>query len=97
MNTEELYPITDLCKHYEAEISFIHELHESGMVRITTIENKEYIDADMLTNVERLIRMHYELSINFEGLEAIHHLLERVERLQHELQDLHNQLQVYTK
>ncbi len=95
MSKQELYPVIDLCKHYEAEISFIHELQSSGMVEITKIEEKEYVNDEMLSKVEHFMRLHYELSINFEGLEAIGHLLGRMEKLQQELQETKNRLLMY--
>jgi len=94
MSKQELYPVIDLCKHYEAEVSFIHELQSNGMVEITRVEEKEYLDDEMLTKVEHFMRLHYELSINFEGIEAISHLLRKVESLQQELLEMHNQLRV---
>ena len=48
-----------------------------------------------LPRLERLARMHYDLDINLEGIEAISHLLERVERMQHDLRALQEWLHLY--
>ena len=42
-----------------------------------------------------MIRMHYELDINLEGIDAISNLLERVEEMQHEMTRLQNRLRFY--
>ena len=48
-----------------------------------------------LPNVERYSRMYYDLSINMEGIDAIHHLLERMEDMRHEMRSLRKQLLLY--
>ena len=47
-----------------------------------------------LPDVERYSRMYYDLSINIEGIDAIHHLLERMESMQQEIYSLHNKLKL---
>ena len=47
-----------------------------------------------LPDVERYSRMYYDLSINIEGIDAIHHLLERMEEMQQEIYSLHNKLRL---
>ena len=39
--------------------------------------------------------MYYDLSINLEGIDAIHHLLKRVEQLQAEVFRLKKRLHLY--
>ncbi len=95
MNKENIFLVSDLCREHHVEISFIHELQENGLVELETVEQTEYIPADALGQVERFIRLHSELSINVEGLEAISHLLQKVETLQHQIIDLQNQLRLY--
>ena len=42
-----------------------------------------------------MIRLHYELDINIEGIDAISHLLQRVDQLQDELRIMKNRLSRY--
>ena len=49
----------------------------------------------LLYDVERYTRMYYDLSINIEGIDAIHHLLGRVESLQQEVNRLKSKLRLY--
>ena len=39
--------------------------------------------------------MYYDLSINFEGIDAIHHLLNRVKSMQQEIGHLRKKLTIY--
>jgi chaperone modulatory protein CbpM len=55
-------------------------------------DGQECVSRDELGDMERMIRLHYELDINYAGLEAIHHLLERVREMQKELNQLRNRL-----
>ena len=50
-----------------------------------------------LPDVERYSRMYYDLSFNMEGIDAIHHLLERMEEMKREMDSLRKQLTLYRK
>ena len=56
---------------------------------------EHYLLLSELPNVERYSRMYYDLSINMEGIDAIHHLLERMEDMRHEMRSLRKQLLLY--
>jgi|SRR5690625_1675303 len=92
-----LIPCDEICMHYRIEQSFIKELQEHDLMSFYLEEKTFYLPADRLSELERLIRLHYELEINLEGLEAITHLLQRMESMQNELQHLQDQLNVYKK
>ena len=49
----------------------------------------------IIPDVERYSRMYYDLSINIAGIDAIHHMLERIELLQQEVRSLRNELEFY--
>jgi hypothetical protein len=59
------------------------------------IEENEYIEQEQIRELERMMRLHYDLDINLEGIEAINHLLDRVSRLQKEVRQLQNRLKLY--
>lgn len=97
MQNENLIPAIVCCDHYNIEISFIHSLHQYGFIKIVSDNFDEFIDIDELQTLEKFIRMHYELDINMEGMEAISFLLERVQSMQHEIAYLKSKLNVYEK
>ena len=58
------------------------------MIEVTTIDQNSFIYHEHLQNIEKLVRMHYDLDINLEGIEAITYLLTRVKNMQTEIVDL---------
>ncbi len=77
------------------EISFFDELHEEGLISITTLEQTSYLHQDKISDVEKMIRIHQELNINTEGIDAVFNLLQKIDSLQNELNKLHNRLRLY--
>jgi hypothetical protein len=95
MQTESLIAIKEFCVNHNIEISFISLLHQSGLIEITTIEETGYINADQLSHLEKITHLYYELDINLEGIEAINHLLNKIESLQDEINSFKNRLRFY--
>jgi hypothetical protein len=48
-----------------------------------------------LTELEKLVRLRYELDINLEGIDAIIHLLKKLQGMQDEIIILKNKLRLY--
>jgi hypothetical protein len=92
MENKNLIPIKELCLHYNIEFSFVQALNEYGLVKITTINNDHFIFHEQVKPLEKMIRLHYELEINLEGIEAIAGLLQRIDDLQEQLRITRNKL-----
>ncbi len=90
MDTKQWIRLDVICASYEIESTFLDSLCEFGLVEIVEEENTRFIDPVHLSDLERMIRLHYELGVNMEGLDTIRHLLERIERLQMEVLELKN-------
>ncbi len=95
MRNEDLIPAEEICVRYKVERHFISSLSESGIIKIVTVEETEYIHCDHLADFEKMMRLHKELNINLEGLEAISHLLEQINQLQKDNRQLKNRLGLY--
>ncbi len=95
MQTKYLIAVDDFCVKHNIEISFVSSLQQTGMIEITIIEEKWFISAEQLKQLEKFIRFYYELDINLEGIETIFHLLNRVENMQEEIIELKNRLRLY--
>jgi len=95
MRKEDLIPAEEICVHYNIEHQFISALYESGIIEIVTVKETEYIHCDHLADFERMMRLHRELDINLEGLEAINHLLNQINKLQEDKRKLKNRLDIY--
>jgi len=90
MEREDLIPVEDFCIYHNIEYSFISSLEDSGLIRVSSIEQSTYIPTDELQKLEKFVRLHYDLDINVEGIETINHLLERIEELQKQILQLRN-------
>lgn len=92
MNTTYYITIKDFCASHEIEESFIFSLGEYELVTLEVKEEEYFIRQEELPKLEKMIRLSQELGINIEGLEAVYHLLERVEQMQDEVNQLKNKL-----
>jgi len=95
MQTGYLIAVDEFCANHNIEISFISSLQQTGLIEITTIKETGFIDASQLQQLEKFIRLYYELDINLEGIETIIHLLKRITSLQNEIIVLKNRLRLY--
>src|SRR5215212_9162765 len=95
MQEDALIPATDFCTHHRIEVSFLYSLQEYGLAEIESRDEELFIPAHQLDEVERLVRLHFELNINIEDLDIVHHLLEKMNAMHHELTALKNRLRFY--
>ena len=94
---QNLIAANEFCRHHNIEISFIYSLHEYGLIEITNLEDTVFIDSSELSELEKFLRLHYELNINLEGIDAISHLLKKLETMQEEMNQLNNRLRFFEK
>lgn len=95
MEKKDLIPAEEICSHYHVEYSFINELQEHELIELNVIEETSYLPSDHLPDLEKFIRLHYDLDINMEGLEAVNHLLQQMHTMQHKIKSLENKLHLY--
>jgi len=80
---------------HNIEISFIDSLQQSGLIATTLIAEDIFIPQEQMADLERYMHLHYDLDINLEGIEAITHLLHRLDDIQKQNTYLKNRLNVY--
>ena len=95
MESKQYIPVHTFCSFYNIEFSFMDSLYEMGLIKMKKIEESRYIYTEQIQTIEKMMRLHYDLEINLEGIEAISHLLQRVDSLQEELILLKNKLCLY--
>ena len=94
METTEWIPADEFCIHHNIELSFIYSLKDSGLVEIISREEKVFVHADHLKQLEKLVHL-YEMDINLEGIETISYLLQRINDMQQQILHLNNKLSRY--
>ena len=77
----DLIIVSEYCRICHIEPSFLYLLQKGGLIEIDTVEGESYLPASQLYDVE--------------GIDAIHHLLGRVESLQQEVNRLKSKLKLY--
>jgi hypothetical protein len=95
MKTNYLISVDKFCENHHIEVSFISTLKENGLIEITTIKDSGYIDPGQLLQLEKIVRLYYELDINLEGIETINYLLHRINTMHDEIISLRNRLCLY--
>lgn len=92
---QEYILITDFCTSHNIETHFVMELYEYGLVDVVVKEDIHYIPIQQLPKAEKILRLHSDLDINLEGIAVITRLLNRMEKMQNEITQLKNKLDLY--
>ncbi|MGE5420363.1 MAG: chaperone modulator CbpM [Chloroflexota bacterium] len=95
MKREHFITATEFCSGHDIEMTFLYNLDENGLIRLERSEDTVFIEEEQLSNLERIVRLYFDLGINFEGIETIINLLERTEDLQEQINTLKNRLRLY--
>lgn len=92
MEIEKHISVIQFCELHEIDISFITSLNDLGLVTTVIHEEVHYIDIEKVADLEKMITLYYDLDINPEGIEAISHLLNKVNLMQEEIVLLKNRI-----
>ena len=95
MNTKKSITVQQFCEHYNVPESFVNSLYDFELIEIVTIHNTPHLNISQIRILEKLIKFHYDLDINLEGIHAISNLLNTIVGLQKELKELHSKLNFY--
>ena len=95
METTDMIVLDEFCTSHQVEVSFVRTLEEHGLIETIIINETLYIQENELSKLEQIVRLHQELNINSEGVDAIINLLKRIENMQNEITVLRNKLSFY--
>ena len=95
MSTNDLIAIRQFCEYYDVPVSFIDALYEFELIDLVSREETTYIRKEHIKSIEKMMRIHYELDVNLEGVDVIYNLLNQIKELQREIVTLNNQLKFY--
>ncbi len=85
METENMVPATEFCTYHNIELSFIYSLQDFGLITTVNINQKIFVPLDELKKLEKMVRLHYEMDINLEGIQTITYLLEKLNLMQQQI------------
>lgn len=95
MESVDMIVLDEFCSSHQLEISFIRNLEEHGLVETVIVNETVCVPGNELPKLEQIVRLHQELNINPEGIDAVNNLLKRIESLQNEITGLRNKLNFY--
>ncbi len=93
--TKEYISIHKLCESYQIPNSFFQELQEFDLIPVYKEAEEPMIEASAIPQVEKIMRLHFDLNINLEGIDVIINLLQQIETLQEEITQLKRRLSLY--
>jgi len=87
--------VSKFCINYDIPQQFIDSLSKYDLIELVEKDTSRYIQVDDINRIEKLMRLHYELDVNFEGLDIINNLLNRIDELKQDISRLKNRLEFY--
>jgi len=91
----EFIPVEVFCLHHNVEVSFLTSLHEFSLIDVVQFNNGNYIHVTQIVKAEKIVRLHTDLKINPEGIEAVLHLLDKIKDIQNQVVVLKSRLLLY--
>ena len=92
MKEEQYISLKTFCERHGIVESFVYSMYELEILQVDYGKKGGQIHVEELPRLEKMVRLHNELDINPEGIQAIYHLLGQVENLQQELFSLKKKL-----
>lgn len=92
MKEEHYISIKTFCERHGVGESFVYSMYEYEILQVEQNQDEGKLHVEDLPLLEKMVRLHNELDINPEGIQAIHHLLGQVESLQQEVASLKKKL-----
>lgn len=95
MEKEHLILVSHYCQQTRTSLEFIESLQEYGFIQVLLIEEHNYVHTQDIVEIERVNRLREELGINLEGIDALNHMLQKVNHLEKELKLAKERLRIY--
>lgn len=95
MKAKEYITVTHLCTQYEVTIQWFHQLQETGLVQIVTVQEEPCVHSENIAQIDKVIRLYQDLNVNPEGIDIILNLLDKIDSLQAEMNVLQRKLHLY--
>jgi len=90
-----LIPIQKICETYQVSELFFENLQEYNLISLIKENNEFWIEENELNKIEKIMRLHFDLDINMEGIDVIISLLNKINQLNKEISFLQKQLKIY--
>jgi hypothetical protein len=95
MKIETIVHLDQFCEIHQIEISFMEELASFELINLIDDSQKKCIMIDDVPLIEKMIRIHQDLEITPAGINAIFHLLEKLNKKQDEIIRLKTRINLF--
>jgi len=95
MQADNFVLIDHYCEYTQTPVDFIYSLEEYGLIEIKKIESNVYVESHDIVEIERIGRLQNDLGINLEGIDALNHMIQKLDQLEYELKLVKNRLKIY--
>ena len=95
MDTKDFISVQMFCTHYNIPVSFINTLSEFELIEIVFKQETRCVSKHYIKDIEKMMRLHFDLDINIEGIDVIYNLLKQLNALQEQVTTLSNKLEFY--
>lgn len=95
MDTKTYISVAHLCTQYQITEQLFEKFHDTGLLKIITVEEKPCVTIKSIHKVEKILRLHQDLEVNPEGIDVILNLLKKIDTLTTEVASLQRKLEIY--
>lgn len=93
MEKTKLIPAIDFCTVHCVELTLIETVSACGLIDIVMQDEAIFIQEHEVKKLEQILVFHNDLDLNFEAIDTIFSLLNRIETMQDRIYYLENKLQ----
>ncbi|MFV0590017.1 MAG: chaperone modulator CbpM [Draconibacterium sp.] len=95
MTSNELVSIKQVKIHHNLDDGFMERVESCQLIEFVFKESEKFMYVEQLPVLEQIIRLHFDLQVNMEGIDVITQMLKRMDKLQQTIQHLENRLRLY--
>lgn len=95
MSDKELISVQKVIVHHNLDEQFIESIESFQLIEFIVKDSNKYLYTEQLPILEKIIRLHYDLEVNMQGIDVINNMLDRMDSMHKTIQQLENKLKLY--
>jgi hypothetical protein len=95
MSDKELISVQKVIVHHNLDEQFIESIESFQLIDFIVKDSNKYLHTEQLPILEKIIRLHYDLEVNMQGIDVINNMLDRMDSMHKTIQQLENKLKLY--
>ncbi|XRE44518.1 hypothetical protein ACIVBQ_002722 [Tenacibaculum discolor] len=95
MSNTELISVQKVIVHHNLDEQFIESIESFQLIEFVVKDSNKYLYTEQLPILEKIIRLHYDLEVNMQGIDVINNMLDRMDSMHKTIKQLENKLKLY--